>query len=234
MAPSGRPASPGEAAGALLVLDRPLPPGDWAGATVELAAAEEAPVLAARLLTGTPPGLPLPPLTMRLATTRGTNALLERKGAAVALFITRGFGDLLRIGTQQRPDLFALAIARPEPLYSAVIEVPERLAADGTPLVALDLDAVRAPAAALLAAGVRCAAVALLHSYRNPEHERRVGELLRGLGFEHVALSAGSWRRSSSCCRAPRRRWWMPTWRRSWLATSTPWRRRCRAARCTS
>ncbi len=178
------------AAGVELVLDRPLPPGEWAGAAVELLAAEEAPLLAARLLTGTPPGQPLPPLTMRLATTRGTNALLERKGAAVALFITRGFGDLLRIGTQQRPDLFTLDIVRPAPLYSAVVEVPERLAADGTPLVALDLDAVRGPAAVLLAAGVRCAAVALLHSYRNPEHERRLGDLLRGLGFEHVALSA--------------------------------------------
>jgi 5-oxoprolinase (ATP-hydrolysing) len=179
------------AIGAELVVNRPLPPGEWAGAAVELLlAAEEAPLLAARLLTGTPPGQPLPPLTMRLATTRGTNALLERKGAPVALFITRGFGDLLRIGTQQRPDLFALNIERPAPLYREVIEVPERLAADGTPLVPLDLDAVRRPAAALLAAGVRCAAVALLHSYRNPEHERRLGDLLRGLGFEHVALSA--------------------------------------------
>ena len=65
-------------------------------------------MLAARLLTGTPPDAALPPIEMRLATTRATNALLERRGAAVALFVTRGFGDLLAIGTQQRPDLFAL------------------------------------------------------------------------------------------------------------------------------
>ena len=92
---------------------------------------------------------------MRLATTRGTNALLERKGAATALFITRGFADLPRIGTQQRPDLFALEIVKPEPLYREVVEVPERLAADGSVLIPLDVDAVREAARRLLAAGSR-------------------------------------------------------------------------------
>ncbi len=176
--------------GANLWLDGTLPAGELGGAPVELRTVEEAPVLAARLLTGTPPGLPLPPLAMRLATTRGTNALLERTGAAVALFVTRGFADLLRIGTQQRPDLFALAIARPAPLYQAVVEVNERLAADGSTIAPLDLAGLRGRAGELLAAGVRCAAVALLHSYRNPRHEQEVGAFLRGLGFEHMALSA--------------------------------------------
>ncbi|MBV8200771.1 MAG: hypothetical protein JOZ15_09120 [Acidobacteria bacterium] len=176
--------------GAVLQLDRPLPAGELIGAAVELRAAEEAPVLAARLVTGTPPGRPLPPLAMRLATTRGTNALLERKGAPVALFITRGFADLLRIGTQQRPELFALAIERPAPLYSAVVEVDERLAAGGAVIVPLAVAGLRRQAGELLAAGVRCAAVALLHSYRNPSHERELGAFLRGLGFAHVALSA--------------------------------------------
>jgi 5-oxoprolinase (ATP-hydrolysing) len=180
----------GRGLGATLHLDRPLPPGELAGTAVELRAAEEAPVLAARLVTGTPPGQPLPPLAMRLATTRGTNALLERKGAPVALFITRGFADLLRIGTQQRPELFALAIERPAPLYSAVVEVDERLAADGSAIERLDIAGLRGAAGELLAAGVRCAAVALLHSYRNPCHERELGAFLSGLGFEHVALSA--------------------------------------------
>ncbi len=189
LAAGGRPAAGGWL-GPTLELDRPLPPGELAGIAVELRAAEEAPVLAARLLTGTPPGQPLPPLAMRLATTRGTNALLERKGAPVGLFITRGFADLLRIGTQQRPELFALEVVRPAPLYSAVVEVDERLAADGAAIVQLDLEPLRGPAGELLAAGVRCAAVALLHSYRNPDHERAVGAFLRGLGFEHVALSA--------------------------------------------
>jgi 5-oxoprolinase (ATP-hydrolysing) len=178
-----------------LVLDRPLAGAEAAGAgsRCELRSAEEAPLLAARLVTGTPPGAPLPDLAMRLATTRGTNALLERKGARTALFITRGFADLLAIGTQQRPELFALKIERPAPLYEAVVEVPERLAADGTPLLALD-EAVRedlaTTAGRLLAQGFEAAAVALLHSYRNPAHERVVGELLRRVGFRHVALSA--------------------------------------------
>jgi 5-oxoprolinase (ATP-hydrolysing) len=181
---------PARRLGATLRLDWPLPAGELAGAAVELQAAEEAPVLAARLVTATPPGQPLPPLAMRLATTRGTNALLERKGAPVALFLTRGFADLLRIGTQQRPELFALAVERPAPLYRAVVEVDERLAADGSEIAPLDLAAVRGPAGELLAAGVSCAAVALLHSYRDPRHERELGAFLRELGFRHVSLSA--------------------------------------------
>lgn len=141
-------------AGPSLVLDRPLPTSDLAGAAFELRSPEEAPLLAARLVTGTPLGEELPEIAMRLATTRGTNALLERKGAATALFITRGFADLPRIGTQQRPDLFALEIVKPEPLYREVVEVPERLAADGSVLVPLDAAAVREAARHLLAAGI--------------------------------------------------------------------------------
>lgn len=187
---SGPDDDPDRRLGATLRLDGPLPAGELAGAAVELQAAEEAPVLAARLVTATPPGQPLPPLAMRLATTRGTNALLERKGAPVALFLTRGFADLLRIGTQQRPELFALAVERPAPLYRAVVEVDERLAADGSEIAPLDLAALRGPAEELLAAGVPCAAVALLHSYRDPRHERELGAFLRELGFRHVSLSA--------------------------------------------
>ena len=161
-----------------------------AGLACELRSPEEAPVLAARLVTGTPPGSPLPEIAVRLATTRGTNALLERKGAATALFITRGFADLLRIGTQQRPELFALAIEKPEPLYHQVVEVPERLAADGSVLTPLDLDALRPEAERALAAGCVSAAVALMHSYRNPRHEEELGRFLRRLGFRWVSLSA--------------------------------------------
>jgi 5-oxoprolinase (ATP-hydrolysing) len=160
------------------------------GAAVELRSPEEAPVLAARLITGTAPPAPLPPIALRLATTRGTNALLERRGTPTAFFVTAGFGDLLRIGTQQRPDLFVLDIRRPAPLYSAVVEVEERLAADGAVVRPLDLDALRPAAHRLLAEGCEAAAVALLHSYRNPAHEEAVGEALRACGFRHVALSS--------------------------------------------
>jgi 5-oxoprolinase (ATP-hydrolysing) len=174
---------------AILRLDGPIP-GDLAGAAFELRSPEEAPVLAARLVTRTPLAAGLPEIAMRLATTRGTNALLERKGAATALFITRGFADLPRIGTQQRPDLFALEIVRPEPLYREAVEVPERLAADGSVLIPLDAGAVREAARRLLDGGIEAAAVALMHAYRSPRHEQEVGRLLREAGFRYVSLSS--------------------------------------------
>ncbi|HVF59837.1 MAG TPA: hydantoinase/oxoprolinase family protein [Thermoanaerobaculia bacterium] len=167
-----------------------LPEVPSARAAFELLSPEEAPVLAARLLTGTPLDRPLPPIAMRLATTRGTNALLERKGAKTALFVTRGFADLLEIGTQQRPDLFALDIRKPPPLHATAIEVSERLAADGTVLVPLDLAALEEEAARLLADGFEAAAVALLHSYRAPRHEEALADWLAARGFRHVAHSA--------------------------------------------
>jgi 5-oxoprolinase (ATP-hydrolysing) len=164
--------------------------GIRAGASVEIRSPEEAPILAARLVTGTAFGAALPPLAMRLATTRGTNALLERRGAPTALFITRGFGDLLRIGTQQRPDLFALDVRRPAPLYAEAVEVAERRAADGGVLLPLDLADARAAAARVASTGVHSAAVALAHAFRDPAHERALAEALRGAGFEHVSLSS--------------------------------------------
>ena len=178
-----------ESDAATLRLDGPLP-GDLAGAAFELRSPEEAPVLAARLVTRTPMSAEMPEIAMRLATTRGTNALLERKGAATALFITSGFADLLRIGTQQRPDLFALEIVKPEPLYSQTVEVPERLAADGSVVIPLDAEAVREEARRLLGEGAEAAAVALMHSYRDPHHEREVGEILREAGFRYISLSS--------------------------------------------
>jgi len=171
-------------------LDRPLPDLPPAGTTVEFVSPDEAPVLAAKLVTGTPFGGRLPPLAMRLATTRGTNALLERRGARVALFITRGFGDLLRIGTQQRPDLFALKVETRAPLYEEVVEVDERLNADGSVLRAFDAEALAAAAAGLASRGIEAAAVALMHAYRNPAHERALAGVLRAAGFRHVSLSS--------------------------------------------
>ncbi len=165
-----------------------------AGQVFEIRSPEDAPVLAARLLTRTPQARPLPPMDLRLATTRGTNALLERKGAATALFVTRGFGDLLEIGDQARPDLFALAVEKPEPLYESVVEVPERLAADGSVLVpleaVLDEGALDQEIAGLLDSGVRSAAVALLHSYLRPDHEELLARRLEAAGFTHVSCSA--------------------------------------------
>lgn len=174
----------------VLRLDAPLAVPAEPGAAFEIVSPEAAPILAARLVTGTPADAPLPPLAMRLATTRGTNALLERTGAPTAFFVTRGFGDLLRIGTQQRPELFALDVRVPEALHHAVVEVPERLAADGSVLQALDLEAIAPAIARLTGQGVRVAAVALMHAYRNSRHEWELRELLLRAGFTHVSCSA--------------------------------------------
>ena len=169
--------------------------GEWptwavAGAAFELAADEEAPTLAARMVTGTPAGAPLPRMEMRLGTTRATNALLERRGGRVALFVTRGFGDLLSIGDQSRPDLFALRIERPAPLCEMAIEVDERLDARGGVLHGPDLEGVEREARRLAGLGVRDAAVALLHSWINPAHERAVAEAVRRGGIERVVASS--------------------------------------------
>jgi len=159
-------------------------------ASLELVSDEEAPVLAARLLTGVAAPAPLPPLHLRLATTLGTNALLERRGAPVALFVTRGFADLLEIGTQERPDLFALDVDKPPPLYDAVVEVPGRIDAAGSVLEPLDVPAVLSRATQVRAGGISVAAVALMHAWVNPAHERELARALRSAGFAHVCCSA--------------------------------------------
>lgn len=161
-----------------------------AGAGFEIRSPEEAPILAARLVTGTGAGRPLPPVELRLATTRGTNALLERRGSRTALLITAGFGDLLEIGTQQRPDLFALDVVRPRPLYERVVEVAERRAADGSVLEPLDLEGLESVLGELLEDGVESFAVAFAHSFRQPDHELRVEELLLRGGARWISSSA--------------------------------------------
>lgn len=188
---SGR--EPGGGTGIVLELAEPPPSSLEPGRAAELRFTEEAPVLAARLLTGVARAEDLPPLALRLATTRGTNALLTRQGGRVAFLVTEGFGDLLEIGTQQRPELFALEIVKPRPLYDAVVEVPERLAADGSLLTPLDEGALEALAPRLeelLESGFQTAAVALLHSYRNPVHEERLARFLQRRGWPRVVTSA--------------------------------------------
>ena len=160
------------------------------GQVLELVSPENAPILAARIATGRALHEALPPCDLRLATTRGTNALLERAGSRTALFVTEGFGDLLLIGDQARPDIFALHIERPAPLYERSVEVGGRLDAEGRELEPLDEAGLSAAAASLVAVGFRAAAVALMHSYRNPAHEREAERVLRDAGFETVSCSA--------------------------------------------
>jgi 5-oxoprolinase (ATP-hydrolysing) len=151
---------------------------------------------------------------IRMGTTIATNALLERKGARTALVTTKGFGDVLRIGNQDRPDLFDLRIARPELLYEAVIEAEERVrliksdqeateqAGLGHTVVTgksgerfavlagLDLVALEPKLRRLLDQGISSLAVVFLHAYGFPQHEEAVGELARRLGFSQVSLSS--------------------------------------------
>ncbi len=177
------------ATGAIRLAGEALP-GLAPGVAVELFSGEEAPLLAARLITGTKIGRPLPPIAMRLATTRGTNALLERRGARTVHFTTEGFEDLLRIGDQHRPDLFALYIERPAPLSEEVVGVRERLACDGRVLTALDREGVQLRIEDLKTRGFRCASITLLHGHRNPAHELELEEMLVAAGFDYVARSS--------------------------------------------
>lgn len=163
--------------------------GVSAGSFIELSTGEEVPLLAARLLTKTRLGSPFPFLEMKLGSTRGTNAILEHKGAATALLVTSGFKDLLVIGNQQRPDLFALNIQRPEPLYQYVSEIDERVAADGTVLKALTEQSLEELVSRLKRKKIQSVAIALLNAYVNPVHEQVLSLLLRKNGFEYVSTS---------------------------------------------
>jgi 5-oxoprolinase (ATP-hydrolysing) len=160
------------------------------GDIVTLASGKEAPLLAAHLVTKTPLNAALPPMDMRLATTRGTNALLTRQGIPPVLFLTRGFRDLLAIGTQQRPNLFALDIPTPTPLYAGVVEINARMAATGEVFEALDSANLRAEANKYLAAGHTHAAICLMHADRFPMHEQEVMKILLDMGFVHLSVSS--------------------------------------------
>jgi 5-oxoprolinase (ATP-hydrolysing) len=126
---------------------------------------------------------------IKMGTTVGTNALLERKGERTALLITRGFGDSLRIGYQNRPDIFALDIKRPDLLYECVIEVTERCSAQGEILVPLDEALARRELQHLFDGGIRSVAIVLMHAWRSPQHERELAKLARDIGFTQISVS---------------------------------------------
>ncbi|WP_427963623.1 hydantoinase B/oxoprolinase family protein [Altererythrobacter sp.] len=126
---------------------------------------------------------------LRIGTTVATNALLERKGERLALAITRGFADALRIGNQARPEIFARHIVLPEQLPERVIEIDERIGADGEVLKQLDEEAARAQFQELRRAGFDALAIVLMHGWKFTEHEARLTEIARELGFAQVSVS---------------------------------------------
>jgi 5-oxoprolinase (ATP-hydrolysing) len=145
-----------------------------------------------RHLLGLPPGAAIPSehiSAVKMGTTVATNALLERKGERTLLLVTKGFRDALRIGYQARPKIFAKHIIKPDMLYERVVEVDERVRADGTVERELDLKAARRELGAAKADGIGAVAIVLMHAYRCHAHEQRLAALARELGFPQVSAS---------------------------------------------
>ena len=152
----------------------------------------DAAVAGIRELLGVRPGEPVPADrigAVRLGTTVATNALLERKGEPCVLVITKGFGDALRIAYQNRPRIFDRHIILPDQVYARVIEADERTGAHGEVVRPLDAGAAERDLRQAYADGFRAAAIVLMHGYRYPAHEARIGEIAREIGFTQVSES---------------------------------------------
>jgi len=171
-------------------------------APFEVSANEEAPILAARLITKTSLDKPLPPCTFRLATTRATNALLEQKGAGTLFITTEGFKDLLRIRYQQRPDLFSLQVNLPEPLYQLVIEIGERVDANGNIICSIDEQHVNEVLGSVSPTQFESVAVCFMNSYQNATNENIIYNLLAQHGFSYIIRSSALIPRSGIIPRA--------------------------------
>jgi 5-oxoprolinase (ATP-hydrolysing) len=152
----------------------------------------DAAVQGIRDLIGLKAGETIPPGligAIKMGTTVATNALLERKGARTLLVTTKGFRDALKIGYQARPKIFARHIIKPDMLFERVVEIAERMCADGTVETAPDLSAVGGDLERARVDGIEAVAIVFMHSYHYPEHERRVAALARGMGFRQVSVS---------------------------------------------
>ncbi len=152
----------------------------------------DAAVQGIRDLLGLAPTVPIPSGAIgavKMGTTVATNALLERKGERTLLLTTTGFRDALKIGYQARPKIFAREIVKPEVLFEEVLEVHERVRADGTIEQEPNLEVVRAALAGALGRGIKAVGILFMHAYRYPEHEKRVAALAREMGFAQVSVS---------------------------------------------
>lgn len=157
---------------------------------VELSCGKIAPLVAIQLALGLSPLEAIPAVDLKLGTTRGTNALLERSGARVGFLTTEGFGDALRIGTQQRPELFDVDVVKPQPLYHAAAEVDERIDAAGNVVRKLERRRLDEALNQLESSGCDTVAIAFVNSYRNDVHEQAAAAEAHDRGFRVVTQSA--------------------------------------------
>jgi 5-oxoprolinase (ATP-hydrolysing) len=134
--------------------------------------------------------IPTPEIeVIKMGTTVATNALLERKGEPVVLLITKGFKDALRIGYQNRPNIFARQIILPSMLYQTVIEVEERYDINGQELIPLNLTQIKTDLQRVYQIGISSCAIVFMHSYRYPEHENKVAKIAQKIGFTQISVS---------------------------------------------
>lgn len=126
---------------------------------------------------------------VKMGTTVATNALLERKGDRTVLLITKGFKDALRIGYQNRPNIFARQIILPTMLYESVIEVEERYDTHGNELIPVKKEQVRQDLQQVYDTGIRSCAIVFMHSFRYPQHETQVAEIANEIGFTQISVS---------------------------------------------
>jgi 5-oxoprolinase (ATP-hydrolysing) len=153
---------------------------------------QDAPIQGIRTMMGIAPDEPIPTAqieVVKMGTTIATNALLERKGDRLVLLITKGFKDALRIGYQNRPDIFAREIILPSMLYEFVVEIDARYDAQGNELKSVDPQQVRQDLEAVYKMGIDCCAIVLMHSYRYPNHELQVAKIAEEIGFTQISIS---------------------------------------------
>ena len=153
---------------------------------------QDAPIQGIRDLMEIPKNEPIPTEqieVVKMGTTVATNALLERKGDRVVLLITKGFKDALRIGYQNRPDIFARQIVLPSMLYESAVEIDERYDANGNELKPVNKAQVRQDLQDVYDTGINCCAIVLMHGYRYTQHELQVAEIAEEIGFAQISIS---------------------------------------------
>src|SRR5258708_4141064 len=152
----------------------------------------DAAIAGMRELLGVAPGAAIPGesiAAVEMGTTVAPKPPPERKGERTVLFVTRGFRDALRIAYQNRPRIFDRHIVLPELLYAKVVEVEERIGARGDVLVPLDAERTRRDLESAYRDGYRAAALVLMHGYRHRQHEQKIAELARAIGYSQVSVS---------------------------------------------